>query len=316
MGRRARRIPTSGWSSSATACSACASRPSCTAASPTSPRGTWRGCAPTSSAAPPAPGGRQARPRQAAAPARRRRATRPATLAQLQTNQNVLADLTESLIGAVYLTFGYRGRAAGRDRGVRASTSSFAESSYVDHKTELQEYLARSGRSRSSTRSLGFSGPPHDREFEVEAVVDGEPLGRGFGTEQEARRAGGRGRGAARAAVQPATASRARRRARCAAARGSGRRRRRAPPEAAAADEAAGQRAAAGPRGRLRCTSRRSASRASSRSREQTELALRARRRRDHRPQRQRQEQPRRRRHLGARRAEPADACAAPPCRT
>jgi hypothetical protein len=31
----------------------------------------------------------------------------------------------------------------------------------------------------------GFSGPPHNREFEIEAVVDGESLGRGFGTSKK-----------------------------------------------------------------------------------------------------------------------------------
>ena len=54
----------------------------------------------------------------------------------------------------------------------------------------MQEHLARSAQS-VSYRVLGYSGPPHEREFEIEACVDGETLGRGFGTstkraEQEA----------------------------------------------------------------------------------------------------------------------------------
>ena len=66
--------------------------------------------------------------------------------AQLQGNQNVLADLTESLIGAVYLTFGYE---AVRPAVVEVFDEhiTYAESSYIDHKTELQEFLARSGQS-------------------------------------------------------------------------------------------------------------------------------------------------------------------------
>jgi hypothetical protein len=32
---------------------------------------------------------------------------------------------------------------------------------------------------------LGYSGPPHDREFEIEACVDGEALGHGFGTSKK-----------------------------------------------------------------------------------------------------------------------------------
>jgi ribonuclease-3 len=62
-------------------------------------------------------------------------------VAQLQTNQNVLADLTEALIGAVYLTFGFETTRPAVvevfDEHIR-----YAESGYIDHKTELQEYLA------------------------------------------------------------------------------------------------------------------------------------------------------------------------------
>jgi ribonuclease-3 len=99
--------------------------------------------------------------------------------AQLAVNQNVLADLTESLIGALYVTFGFE---AVRPAVVEAFAEhiEFAEKSYVDHKTELQEHLAKAGTS-VGYRMIGFSGPPHDRKFEVEAVVEGEAIGHGLG---------------------------------------------------------------------------------------------------------------------------------------
>jgi ribonuclease III len=110
-------------------------------------------------------------------------------IAQLTANQNVLADLTEALIGALYVTFGFE---AVRPAVVEAFSEhiDFAQSSYVDHKTELQESLAKTGR-QVSYRVVGFSGPPHDREFEIEAVIDGEVFGHGMGhskkrAEQEA----------------------------------------------------------------------------------------------------------------------------------
>jgi ribonuclease-3 len=110
-------------------------------------------------------------------------------IAHLMVNENVLADLTEALIGALYVTFGYE---AVRPAVVDAFTEhiDFAQSSYVDHKTELQEGLAKTGRT-VIYRVLGLSGPPHDREFEIEAVIDGEVLGHGVGrskkrAEQEA----------------------------------------------------------------------------------------------------------------------------------
>ncbi len=110
-------------------------------------------------------------------------------MAQLAVNQNVLADLTESLIGALYVTFGFE---AVRPAVVEAFAEhiEFAEKSYVDHKTELQEHLAKAG-TIVAYRLVGFSGPPHDRKFEVEALVEGEPIGHGLGpskkrAEQEA----------------------------------------------------------------------------------------------------------------------------------
>jgi len=104
-------------------------------------------------------------------------------VAQLITNQNVLADLTEALIGALYVTFGYE---AVRPAVIEAFTEhiDFAESSYVDHKTELQESLAKTGRA-VVYRMVAFSGPPHHRQFEIEAAVDGEVLGHGVGTSKK-----------------------------------------------------------------------------------------------------------------------------------
>ena len=98
---------------------------------------------------------------------------------QLSENANVLADLTEALIGAVYLTFGF-GTVRPAVIEVFAEHMSFAEKSYVDYKTELQEVLAKSARN-VTYRLVGESGPAHDRRFDIEAVVDGETLGHGSG---------------------------------------------------------------------------------------------------------------------------------------
>ena len=95
------------------------SRPSSTAGSPTSPRAVSRGCAPTSSAAPPAPGSpRGSACRQDAACAARHRRTSRSSSTSSQANENILADMTESLIGAIYLTFGFDAVRPGRDRGL------------------------------------------------------------------------------------------------------------------------------------------------------------------------------------------------------
>jgi ribonuclease-3 len=108
---------------------------------------------------------------------------------QILTNQNVLADVTESLIGALYVTFGLD---VVRPAVVEAFAEhiAFADESYIDYKTELQEQLAKSGRA-VAYQLVETAGPPHDRHFIVETLVDGEALGRGVGpskkrAEQEA----------------------------------------------------------------------------------------------------------------------------------
>ena len=61
----------------------------------------------------------------------------------------------------------------------------FALTSYFDHKTELQEALARSGRSVSYS-VVEVEGPPHDRRFTCAAIVDGEETGVGTGNSKKA----------------------------------------------------------------------------------------------------------------------------------
>jgi len=104
-------------------------------------------------------------------------------LDQLVGNENILADMTESLIGAVYLTYGFD---VVRPAVIEAFSEhiSYAERSYVDFKTELQEQLAKTGRS-VTYRLVETIGPPHARKFVLEAVVDGVPVGRGVGVSKK-----------------------------------------------------------------------------------------------------------------------------------
>ncbi len=91
--------------------------------------------------------------------------------------------MTESLIGAIYLTYGLD---VVRPAVIEAFTEhiSFAERSYVDFKTELQEQLAKTGRA-VAYRLVETIGPPHAREFVLEAVVDGLTVGRGVGASKK-----------------------------------------------------------------------------------------------------------------------------------
>ena len=110
---------------------------------------------------------------------------------RLSTNRNVLAALLEAVLGALFLEHGFP---AIEDAIVSAFAPriEYALTTHVDHKTELQEALARSGRQVSYV-VLNAEGPPHERHFTCAAIVDGEQLGVGEGrskkaAEQEAAR--------------------------------------------------------------------------------------------------------------------------------
>ena len=100
-------------------------------------------------------------------------------LARITKSRNVVAALLEAAIAALFLEHGYEPIEA----AIVAAFSDrieYARTTHVDHKTELQEALAKSGRSVSYS-VLDVEGPPHERHFECAALVDGEELGRGAG---------------------------------------------------------------------------------------------------------------------------------------
>ncbi|HEY3050705.1 MAG TPA: ribonuclease III [Gaiellaceae bacterium] len=112
-------------------------------------------------------------------------------LDRLARNRNVLAALLEAALGAVFLEFGFE-RIEDAIVGAFAGRVEYALTTYVDHKTELQEELARRGQSVTYT-VLEVEGPPHDRTFTCAALIDGEEAGVGKGpskkaAEQEAAR--------------------------------------------------------------------------------------------------------------------------------
>lgn len=98
----------------------------------------------------------------------------------LLDNPTLLGNVLEALIGGCYLVHGF-------ETTQEAVVASFAEqvtyglTHQVDYKSSLQEHLAPSGRA-VRYRLLHEEGPPHDRLFTSEVLVDGDPRGRGQGT--------------------------------------------------------------------------------------------------------------------------------------
>ena len=103
---------------------------------------------------------------------------------RLTTNKNVLAALLEAALAALFLERGFEAIEQAVVAAFQARIQ-YALTTHVDHKTELQEALARRGLSVSYT-VLDVDGPPHDRRFTCATIVDGEQKGVGTGASKKA----------------------------------------------------------------------------------------------------------------------------------
>jgi ribonuclease III len=99
--------------------------------------------------------------------------------ATLVETERVLASVIEAVIGAVYLHCGYERTADAVVEAFRPEIEQALEHP-VDFKSSLQEHLARRGQTVSYDVTAEL-GPPHDRTFEVVALVEGEAIGTGSG---------------------------------------------------------------------------------------------------------------------------------------
>ena len=103
---------------------------------------------------------------------------------RIEPSRNVLAALCESVIGAAFLHHGYRETADAVVEAFRERIE-FGEQGFVDHKTELQERLARQGAS-VSYRLMEATGPAHRRSFTSAAVLGDAIIGTGEGPSKKA----------------------------------------------------------------------------------------------------------------------------------
>lgn len=97
------------------------------------------------------------------------------------TKPSILSDAFEALLGAVYLDGGTEPAYALVERWVAPRMSaSVGRLDQLDHKTHLQELLARAGRGAPVYR-VTSTGPDHQKSFHATVSVDGSPLGDGEG---------------------------------------------------------------------------------------------------------------------------------------
>jgi ribonuclease III len=109
----------------------------------------------------------------------------------LGETERVLASVIEAVIGACYLHAGYERTAEAVVEAFEPEIEQALEHP-VDFKSTLQEVLAQRGET-VTYKVTAEHGPPHERTFEVSAIVDGQTLGSGAGrskkhAEQEAAR--------------------------------------------------------------------------------------------------------------------------------
>jgi ribonuclease-3 len=103
----------------------------------------------------------------------------------LRRSGNVLAALMEAVIAALYLEYGIERI---HDPVVAAFEGHIQQALTVpiDHKTALQEELAKTGR-RVEYATINIDGPAHERTFTCAVLLDGEQIGVGMGrTKKEA----------------------------------------------------------------------------------------------------------------------------------
>lgn len=100
-------------------------------------------------------------------------------VAALVRTERVLASVIEAVIGACYLAHGFGATAAAVVLAFEGQIEEALEHP-EDAKSTLQERLARRAEV-VSYEVVSQHGPPHDRTFEVAAIVAGREVGRGTG---------------------------------------------------------------------------------------------------------------------------------------
>ena len=107
----------------------------------------------------------------------------PGEAERLAENRNVLAAVLEAALAGLFLEHGFEHVESAIVEAFDPRIE-YAVNTHVDHKTELQERLARTGRAVSYV-VVDVEGPPHDRNFTAAAVIDERTLGTGSGSSKK-----------------------------------------------------------------------------------------------------------------------------------
>ncbi len=102
-------------------------------------------------------------------------------------NNSLLADTVEAVIGAIFLDQGMVASRKFIEENLLSDVDEKIKEPLKDPKSRLQETIQAKGLLPQKYNITKTTGPVHDREFEVEVVINGKVMGVGIGkTKQEA----------------------------------------------------------------------------------------------------------------------------------
>ncbi len=106
-----------------------------------------------------------------------------------RAHESIIADCFEAVIGAIYLDQGYETAQQFIAKHILSKTDSvIKEGSWRDPKSFFQEVVQHYDGTTPTYRTLGETGPDHDKMFTVAAYVGNQQLGTGSGhSKQEAQ---------------------------------------------------------------------------------------------------------------------------------
>lgn len=104
-----------------------------------------------------------------------------------RSNQSLLADTMEALIGAIYLDQGFEAAQDFIEKHVLCKFDQIKQNKlYKDAKSLLQEMVQAKGYATPTYKVVKAEGPDHDKTFTVEVLVDGQTAGQGVGSNKQA----------------------------------------------------------------------------------------------------------------------------------
>lgn len=100
-----------------------------------------------------------------------------------RSRDSIISDVMEALIGAIYLDGGLKEAEKFVNRFILSDLES--KQLFYDSKTILQEKIQKKGK-QLLYRLVEETGPDHDKQFTVEAVINGEVVSKGMGRTKKA----------------------------------------------------------------------------------------------------------------------------------